>query len=318
MKTPKARRLVYGPVPSRRLGLSLGVDLVPFKACPYDCLYCQLGPTRRLTLQRETFFPVSSLVQAVREALERGPAPDVITLAGSGEPSLYKPLDELVASLKRISKTPVALLTNGALFGDPALRREAALCDLVLPSLDAGDEDFFRYVNRPHASLTLEKVTAGLEAFRREYGGPIWLEVMVVAGLTDRPSRMELIAEQVRRICPDRLHLNTPVRPSPLGPSAVVPAERLQKWCALFTPKAEVIAQYRSLPVQKGGPNEEVEDRLLGLLARRPCTVEDAAAGLQAPANEILKALFTLQSAGRVQSRTHAGKVFFWAEGGTA
>ncbi|MGC8763315.1 MAG: radical SAM protein [Acidobacteriota bacterium] len=311
-----AARFVYGPVPSRRLGLSLGVDLVPFKACPYDCIYCQLGPTRRLTASRQTFASVAAVVQSVRRALERGPEPDVITLAGSGEPTLYKPLGKLIESLKELSKVPVALLTNGALFGDGAVRREAALADLVLPSLDAGDEGFFRYVNRPHPSLTLEKVAAGLEAFRREYGGPVWLEVMVVAGLTDRRPRLELIAERVRRIAPDRVHLNTPVRPSPLGPSAVVPPERLEEFCALFTPRAEVIAEYPARPLAVGASTEAVEKQLLGLLARRPCTVEDAAAGLGAPANEILKALSALQAAGRVQSRSHAGKVFFWAEGG--
>jgi wyosine [tRNA(Phe)-imidazoG37] synthetase (radical SAM superfamily) len=312
-----AARFVYGPVPSRRLGLSLGVDLVPFKACPYDCVYCQLGPTRRLTTSRQTFASVAAVVQSVRRALERGPEPDVITLAGSGEPTLYKPLGKLIESLKRISKTPVALLTNGALFSDSAVRREAALADLVLPSLDAGDEGFFRYVNRPHPSLTLEKVAAGLEAFRREYGGPIWLEVMVVAGLTDRPPRMKFIAEKVRRIAPDRVHLNTPVRPCPLGLSAVVPPGRLEELCRLFSPAAEAVADYRAGRARGPRPSPAgAGERLMALLARRPCTVEDAAEGLGASPNEIVKALSALQAQGAVRSRAHGERVFFWAGGG--
>ncbi|MGC8722582.1 MAG: radical SAM protein [Acidobacteriota bacterium] len=315
-KASAGRRRVYGPVPSRRLGLSLGVDLVPFKACPYDCIYCQLGSTRRLTTQREAFFPVEGLVEEVRRALERGPRPDVITLAGSGEPTLYTPLGELIQALKAITNLPVVLLTNGALFGDPALRREAALADRVLPSLDAGDEEFFRTVNRPHESLTLESVVAGLEAFRREYAGPIWLEVMVLAGFTDREPRLRLIAEQARRIRPDRIHLNTPVRPSALGPEAIVRRERLEKMRALFTPAAEVMADFTPARSARVRGEEDLQKGLLELLSRRPCTVEDAAAGLGAAPNEVVKALAVLEAVGRVGSRMHGQRRFYQVQGG--
>ncbi len=313
-KTSEARRRrVYGPVPSRRLGMSLGVDLVPFKACSYDCLYCQLGPTRLLTTRRENFFPARALVEEVRHALERGPRPDVITLAGSGEPTLYRPLGRLITALKAITDIPVVLLTNGALFGDPALRREAALADRVLPSLDAGDEGLFRIMNRPHESLTIEGVVAGLERFRGEYAGPIWLEVMVVAGLSDGEPRMRLLAEQARRIGPDRIHLNTPVRPSPLGPLAIVPQDRLEALCSLFTPVAEVIADFKPGQKARAAQAGGIEDRLFELLSRRPCTVEDAAAGLGAAPNEVVNALAALESSGRVGSHIHDIRRFYWA-----
>jgi wyosine [tRNA(Phe)-imidazoG37] synthetase (radical SAM superfamily) len=311
----KQRRLVYGPVPSRRLGLSLGVDLVPFKACPCDCVYCQLGPTRRLTTERETFFPVAVLVEQVQRALEKGPRPDVITLGGSGEPTLYVPLGGLIEALKTITDIPVVLLTNGALFGDEAIRREAALADRVLPSLDAGDEEMFRAVNRPHESLTLASIVAGLEAFRREYAGPIWLEVMVVAGITDREPPMRLIAEKARRIAPDRIHLNTPVRPSSLGASGAVSRERLQAFARLFTPEAEVIADFKPSPVEANHRSGGLEDRLLDLISRRPCTVEDAAAGLAAAPNEVVKALAVLELSGQVTSRMQGSRRFYQAEG---
>ena len=309
------RRRVYGPVPSRRLGMSLGVDLVPFKVCPYDCIYCQLGPTRLLSARGENFFPVPALVEEVRCALDRGPRPDVITLAGSGEPALYKPLGRLIRSLKVITDIPVVLLTNGALFGDPEIRREAALADRVLPSLDAGDEGLFRIMNRPHESLTLEGVVTGLEIFRGEYAGPIWLEVMVVAGLSDGEPQMRLVAEQAWRMRPDRIHLNTPVRPSPLGPSAVVSQERLQALCSLFTPVAEVIADFKPGREARADTIGEIEERLLELLSRRPCTLEDAAAGLAAAPNEVVKALAALESSGRVESHIHDIRRFYWAPG---
>jgi wyosine [tRNA(Phe)-imidazoG37] synthetase (radical SAM superfamily) len=306
---------VYGPVPSRRLGMSLGVDLVPFKVCPFDCIYCQLGPTRVISVKRENFFPVQPLVEEVGRALERGPRPDVITLAGSGEPTLYKPLGRLISALKAITDIPVVLLTNGALFGDPVLRREAALADMVLPSLDAGDEGLFRIMNRPHESLALERVVAGLETFRSEYAGPIWLEVMVVAGLSDGEPQVRLVAEQARRIRPDRIHLNTPVRPSPLGPSAIVPQERLEALCSLFAPVAEVVADFKPGRGTRGDRIGEIEEQVLDLLARRPCTVEDAAAGLAASPNEVVKALAALESSGRIESRIHDMRRFYSAKG---
>lgn len=309
------KRLVYGPVPSRRLGLSLGVDLVPFKVCPYDCVYCQLGPTRRLSTRRERFFPVAVLVEQVRSALAKGPRPDVITLGGSGEPALFEPLGELILALKSLTELPVVLLTNGALFGDAEIRGEAALADMVLPSLDAGDEETFRAVNRPQESLTLASVVAGLEAFRREFSGPLWLEVMVVAGLNDGESQMGLIADLARRIAPHRVHLNTPVRPSPLGPSAVVPPDRLQEHRRLFTPEAEVIADFRFSPIEADHRGGGLEERLLDLLSRRPCTVEDAAAGLAAAPNEIVKALAAIEASGKVTSRMHGSRRFYQAGG---
>ena len=307
---------VYGPVPSRRLGRSLGVDLVPMKSCPYDCVYCQLGPTRSLTVRRQTFAPVAGIVEELGRALARAPAPAAITLAGSGEPTLYRPLGELITAIKRITAIPVVLLTNGALFCDAGVRREAALADRVLPSLDAGDERFFRYVNRPHDTLTLEKVVAGLEAFRAEYERPIWLEVMVVAHQTDRGLRLQRIADQARRIQPDRIQLNTPVRPARLGRSAIVARERLDRLCALFTPTAEVIADFKTAPTSESEEGGALQQRLLELLARRPCTLDESATGLAVAPHAVAKALTALRAAGLVRQRRRGKQSYFVATQG--
>jgi wyosine [tRNA(Phe)-imidazoG37] synthetase (radical SAM superfamily) len=286
---------------------------VPMKSCPYDCIYCQLGPTRSLTVRRQTFAPVASIVDEVRRALDQREPPDAITLAGSGEPTLYRPMGALITALKAVTKIPVVLLTNGALFPDADLRREAALADRVMPSLDAGDEEFFRFVNRPHDTLTLENVVAGLEAFRAEYAGPIWLEVMVVARHTDRNLRLQRIAKQARRIRPDRIQLNTPVRPGRLGRSGIVERERLGELCALFTPKAEVIADFKATPASGFEGSEKLQRRLLDLLARRPCTLDDAVAGLSAPPNAVVKALTALQAAGLVREKRQGPQRYFAA-----
>ena len=214
-------RQIYGPVPSRRLGTSLGVDLVPFKVCSYDCVYCQLGRTRWISCDREAFVPPARLVEEIRQALVQGPLPDVITLAGSGEPTLYEPLGELIRALKTLTGIPVALLTNGALFWKPEVRRDAALADLVLPSLDAGDEATFQAVNRPHPGLTLEETLQGLEA--------------------------------------------------------------------------------RGIPSPAAAPISLLGERLRELLARRPCTVEDASRGLSVAPAEVSKVLAMLLERGQAR-----------------
>jgi wyosine [tRNA(Phe)-imidazoG37] synthetase (radical SAM superfamily) len=308
----RLRGYVYGPVPSRRLGASLGVDVVPMKACSYDCIYCQLGPTRRLTSDREPFFRVDEVLADVEQRLRLWPPPDVITVAGSGEPTLFAGLGELIDGVKRTTRIPVALLTNGALFHRPDVRGEAARADIVLPSLDAGDEATFRLVNRPAPGLTLQAVVEGLATFRREYRGRIWLEVMVLAGINDTPERIAPIARLARRIGPDRIQLNTAVRPTFDERAAPVPPERLAELGSLFTPAAEVIADWGELP---GDSRQHAprEDEILALLRRRPCTVDDVATGLGLHANAVVKALTVLERRGEAHRVLRRERVFWHA-----
>ena len=303
---------VYGPVPSRRLGASLGVDVVPLKYCPYDCVYCQLGPTRTLSAERSLYFPCEEILADVERRIRLWPPPDVITVAGSGEPTLYAGLGALITGIKGITEIPVALLTNGALFHRTDVRAEAARADIVLPSLDAGDQATFRMVNQPVSGLTLQKVVDGLAAFRREYRGEIWLEVMVIAGITDTPEHVRAIAALARRIAPDRVQLNTPVRPTFNERAAPVPAARLAELGRLFSPAAEVIAEWgegRDQEMSRAPESEEV----LALLRRRPCTVDDVAAGLGLHPNAVVKTLAGLEHQGEVHRVLRGGRVFWHA-----
>jgi len=310
------RGFVYGPVPSRRLGASLGVDVVPMKVCSYDCIYCQLGPTRELTAERRMFFPVADVVADVERRLGLWPPPDVVTIAGSGEPTLYAGLGELIAAIKRRTAIPVALLTNGALFHRSDVRAEARAADLVLPSLDAGDEATFRLVNRPEAGLTLADVVGGLTELRREYRGEIWLEVMVLEGITDTPERLAPVAELARAFSPDRIQLNTAVRPTFDERAAPVSARRLASLCGLFDPVAEVIAEWRRSPGGRSSEPCTVTAEVRALLSRRPCTLEDVAGGLELHANAVLKALGELERAGEVHRVVRDGHVYWHAIAG--
>jgi wyosine [tRNA(Phe)-imidazoG37] synthetase (radical SAM superfamily) len=287
------------------------VDIVPFKTCPYNCVYCQLGPTTHHTAARAPFFSVADILA---ETLEKTAAsrPDFITVAGSGEPTLCTDLGTLIEGIKTATDVPVALLTNGALFGDPEVRQQAAQADVVLPSLDAGDEAFFRWVNRPVAGLTLEAVAEGLVRFREGYRGRIWLEVMVLRDYTEGLCRLARIAWRARRIRPEKIQLNTPVRPGPLEFVQPVSRDRLAGFCGLFEPVAEVIADEETGAGTVAGASAEAE-RILELLGRRPCTLEDVCAGLGTASPGTLKVLSALVNEGHARHRLRDGRIFYQA-----
>ena len=299
--------LVYGPVPSRRLGRSLGVDLVPFKTCTYDCVYCQLGQTTSKTVRRGRWVDPADVVSQVRARLES--EPDVIALAGSGEPTLHTGLGELIAGIKQLTDVPVAVITNGSLLSRPEVRGGLAAADIVLPSLDAPDDRLFQLVNRPHPALRLADVVDGMATFRKGFAGQIWLEVMLLAGITDARSHVERLAQLAVRIAPDRIQLNTAVRPPAETFVGAVAGGSLQELAGLFSPSAEVIADVPS----SGGDRTSTEIEILALLSRRPCTVADIAAGLGIHHGEALKAAAQLVAQGAAELHTHDGRSFYAA-----
>jgi wyosine [tRNA(Phe)-imidazoG37] synthetase (radical SAM superfamily) len=248
----------------------------------------------------------------LQQVLERASAsgPDFITLAGSGEPALYQELGTLIERIKAATSVPVALLTNGALLIDPEVRRAATLADLVMPSLDAGEESTFQFVNRPVEGFSLEQITEGLVLFRDVYRGPLWLEVMILRGVTDQPREVRAIAERARRIRPDRIQLNTPIRPSSRDFVFPVRLEQLEALCSCFEPKAQVIAPAPT-PRKSLILVPEVSGPILEMLRRRSCTVEDICTGLGTSAPATLKVLEALLNAGAVQGVWRSGCYFF-------
>lgn len=304
-----AEKCVYGPVPSRRLGRSLGVDLVPLKTCTFDCVYCQLGPTTDKTVRRQRWLEPADVVARVRERLES--EPDVISLAGSGEPTLYDGLGEVIAGIKALTDTPVVVITNGSLLGLPDVQRDLAEADIVVPSLDAPDDALFERVNRPADGLSLARVVDGMVAFRQQFQGQIWLEVMLLGGLTGAPEVVPRLAAIAQRIAPDRIQLNTAVRP-PSEPSIhPVPPEQMASFAALFTPAAEVISRGALSADDLDASPEDV----LALLSRRPCTMDDIAAGLGIHHGEALKLVTPLTETGAVETSLHEGRRFYATAG---
>ena len=207
-------RYIYGPVPSRRLGRSLGIDPIPSKTCNYQCIYCQLGKTTNFTNKRKDFYPKEQIYKELEEAINLNAGKfDYITFVGSGEPTLYKSLGNLIVKAKKLSKKPICVITNGSLLYRDDVKDDLIFSDVVLPTLDAGDEKLFIKINRPHPSIKYEKMIQGYIDFRNEFSGKFWIEIMVMKGINDSKEELLKIKKKIDLIQPDRLDINVPIRP---------------------------------------------------------------------------------------------------------
>ena len=303
------KKYFYGPVPSRRLGRSYGVDIVPFKVCTLDCVYCQLGKTTDRTIERKDYGPIEPILAELRETLAEGLEADFITIAGSGEPTLNLRLGELIDGIKKITDIPVAILTNGTLLYKKDVRADCAKADVVMPSLDAGDEQTFQKVNRPHNDISIENLISGLCAFREEFAGRIWLEVFFVEGLNTDAGQIVKIRDAIELIRPDKIQLNTAVRPTAEADIKRLDAEKLQAIAARLGPKCEVVADF-SLSHHGRDLENKAED-VLSILKRRPCSLNDICSGLGIGRNEALKYVTGLQHKGIIHSEKKDGRIFF-------
>ena len=303
------KKYFYGPVPSRRLGRSYGVDIVPFKVCTLDCVYCQLGKTTDRTIKRKDYGPIEPILAELRETLAEGLEADFITIAGSGEPTLNSRLGELIDGIKKITDIPVAILTNGTLLYKEDVRADCANADVLMPSLDAGDEQTFQRINQPHRDISIENLISGLCAFRDEFAGRIWLEVFFVEGLNTDAEQIAKIRDAIELIRPDKIQLNTAVRPTAEADIMKLDAEKLQAIAARLGPKCEVVADF-SLSHHGKSFGNKAED-VLSILKRRPCSLNDICSGLGIGRNEALKYVTGLEHKGIIHSEKKDGRIFF-------
>lgn len=292
---------LYGPVPSRRLGRSLGIDLVPYKICSYDCVYCQLGSCGSTTTIRDEYFPVDSILSELERRLSEGDQLDYISLAGSGEPTLHSRIGDLLSGIKAMTSIPVAVLTNGSLLWMPEVQDALLTADLVLPSLDAGDAATFQLVNRPDGQIQFEQMVSGLEQFTRRFNGQVWLEVLLLEGIADNEQSVRKIAALVERIQPAKVQLNTVSRPPAEGYARGVSSIALQQISQLFPGTVEIISDTVSLSIVPTTADLSHHIEILALLRRRPCTALDLAQGLNLHMNDLLKQLHRMESEGVVR-----------------
>lgn len=306
-------RYVFGPIPSRRLGRSLGVDPIAFKTCNWNCVYCQLGRSTPLQRERKDYVPPDEVVAEVKEAVaQQGEgAVDWITFGGSGEPTLHASLGRMVREVKAATAAPVAVLTNGSLLYLPEVRADLMPADAVLPTLDAGTEEIYFRVNRPRPELTFDRLVGGLVAFRKAYAGKLWVEVMLVKGLNDSEGALRALAAVLEDVQPDEIHINRPVRP-PAEVWVEAPSdETLARASAILGPRAHVVAP-RSAVLDLSAYGD-IADAVLSILDRHPMSVAELAEALgRWDAARVDAALVDLAATGRVRQVQRLGQTF-WA-----
>lgn len=310
---------VYGPVPSRRFGLSLGVDLVPHKTCSLDCIYCQLGPTDALDVTPAQHYDPDVILADVEEALADEPRPDVITLAGSGDPTLYAPLAELMDGLKGLADIPLLMITNSALFWRAEVARAAMRADILAPSLDAGDPETFARLNRPHPEITFDRLVQGLRDVTAVHPGEIRLEVMLVRGVNDDEASLRALARILETLRFDRLDVNTPVRP-PVPERGALPcdADVLERALEIFGPLAHPIGSFERRADVRSSRGRAFDDRdkdIRQMLLRRPCTREDIAVALGMRRQDVIAALERLAAAGLIGERRGENGIYYHVVG---
>lgn len=224
-----AMKYIYGPVPSRRLGISLGVSPIPKKTCNYSCIYCQLGRTDHLTNTRQMFFSIEDIITEFEDFIKSEVEFDIVTIVGEGEPTLYLGLGELITEIKKRTDKPVAVITNGALLYDPNVRLELQNADIVLPTLDAYDDESFKKINRPHGTIDFKKVNYGLKTFSEEYRGQLWIEIMLIDGINDDDESLRKYSDMLKELKCDRVYINTPIRPPAEAYVKAIDHERMNR-----------------------------------------------------------------------------------------
>ncbi|MEK6201714.1 MAG: radical SAM protein [Desulfobulbaceae bacterium] len=316
-------KYLFGPVYSRRLGHSLGIDLIPPKICSLNCVYCEVGPTTELTCERKEYVPTAEILQEIDQHLANGAGGrpiDVFTLTAMGEPTLHTGIGEIIAYLQEKTDKPVAVLTNGTLFFDPKVRAELSAADIIIPSLDAARQESFERVNQPAAAVNLEQVIEGLALFRREFHGEVWLEILLVRDMNDSLEDLLALQQAVRRIDPARIQLNTVARPPMDGRARRVTREKMEQAAAIlaegYAGRVEILVDFQAIEQKEFSQGKQLQAKLVeeiaALLQRRPCPIEEIDTALHIQDFDLTRACVqVLVSTGRIEKLVHNNKEFY-------
>ena len=306
---------LFGPVPSRRLGISLGVDLVPHKTCTLDCIYCECGETTNLTMERQEYIPVDEVLKELEDYFQNNPDPDYITFSGAGEPTLNSRIGEVLTFIRKHKpNVSIAVLTNGTLLGQKEVSKALLDADLVMPSLDAASISALQTINRPHASITPEHYINGLASFRSEFKGTFNLEIFILPGSNDSPQELAALKAAAQKIDPDLVQLNTLDRPGVIAGIHAADQETMQRIADFFKPlKVEIIAAATQRKDVSSYRND-MESAIVETVMRRPCTLEDLASILGSHINEINKYLGSLEEAGKIETVRQERGLFYQAK----
>ena len=313
-----AYKYVFGPVMSGRLGRSLGLDLLGGRVCSMDCVYCEVGATRDLTIERKPYVPARDILDELAAWKAEGLAvPDMVTLGGLGEPCLNSEMAEVIVGARELfPDTDIAVLTNASLMTDEAVRRELARADVVLPSLDSLVSDEFSKVNRPCEGMTPEAVAAGLLDFRKEFKGKIFLEILLVQGINDSIENLEKLKVFCQRLAPDRVDVVTLTRPGTVKGVRPVDGEVISRWRKVLS-VGETRIDDRKMADKEEMSMERATAFIEASLARRPQTVLQLAQALNTEPETIRQAVEALEKGGDIIARQDGHEIFYHGVGHT-
>ena len=307
----KDYKYLFGPVPSRRFGRSLGVDLSCFKTCSLDCVFCQLGRTTEKTVERKEYVPIEEVLSELDNWLKTDGKADYITLSGSGEPTLHSRFGEVLSFVGKNSAIPSVLLTNGTMLHLPEVRDAASLADIVKISLSAWDQASYEWVNRPHTQLRFDQLIEGQKAFRAQVKGELWMEVFLVGGINSFSGDVSKIACLAKEIGPGRIQLNTAIRPPAEDFVTPLSKERMEALSLMFQPAAEVIAEFTA---KHKDHIEASQETIFSMLQRRPCTAEQIADIFGMHLNEVAKYLGILVRSDKIRTNRKDASVYYAAK----
>jgi len=299
---------VFGPVPSRRLGLSLGVDLIPAKSCTYDCLYCQVGRTTGKTSETNSFVAIEEVLLEVRQKLEKI-TPDTITFSGSGEPTLHSRIGEVIAFIKGLTDIRTAILTNGSLLWREEVRKRVLGAHIIIPTLSTVFDRTFKAMHRPYPGLDLSMIIEGLKSLRKIYKGHLFLEVVLLAGFNDSNEEIEGLKKVIEEISPDKIQLNTVVRPPADSRALSLDRKRMEDIKSFFGVKAEIIADMA--PKQKQQQYDSLSEAILEMAKRRPVRALDVANVLNISLEEVKELIDGLRMKGTLYGQEHSGEIYY-------
>lgn len=304
-------KYIFGPVASRRLGLSLGLDITPYKTCTLDCVYCECGETTLKTLERKPYVPCDELIKELKEFLELKPKIDYITFSGSGEPTLNSDIGKIIDEIKKLTPIPIALLTNGTLLHVAEVRKAITSVDVILPSLDAASDKMFQIIDRPCMDLKVDEIIQGLIDLRKEYTGQIWLEILFLDGYNTEKDEVLLLKSAIEKIKPDRVQLNTVDRPPPIAWAKPTPLQKLIEIKESFGFKNIDIISHQYHPEQNKPLQKNAEEAIIDLLKRRPSTLLDIMKSTGADMIAVQEYLNHLQKKRIVIHEDKNGKIFY-------
>lgn len=299
---------IFGPVASRRLGYSLGVELIPSKTCPFACTYCQVGKTTNFTDKRAEYVSTDDVMAELEKALPKKGV-HYVTFSGAGEPSLHIHIGKIISKIKSLCDTPVCVITNSSLMHRKDVRKDLAKADLVIPSLDSAIQDTFVKINRPVKGITAEKVINGLVKFRKAYSGQMRLEIMLVKGINDSIEEISRLKEAVDRINPDAIDLNTVVRPPAETFAEPLEQHEMDRIQGLFGEKARIITSFEAA-VGAGG-DSDLEEQVYQLVRRRGITLHDLTSGFGMNKDVAMDVLEKLLADGKIKKVSHGGKNYY-------